>query len=169
MSNSDFSEFVLDASAFYAGIPFQSSKKCFTTSAVYDEVKHIKRSYSPLEALIDAGNLIIMEPEKTSLNKVIGTAKQTGDRRKLSEADISIIALALQQRKTLISDDYAVGNVATFLKIPVKTLAFNGISELRTWVSYCRACGRSYDSYVCLCRICGSRLRQRFKVVSNKS
>ena len=144
MSSSDSSEFVLDASAFYAGIPFQSSKKCITTNAVYDEVKHIRRSYSPLEALIDAGNLIIVEPEKVSLNKVIVCAKKTGDYRKLSQADISIIALALQLRKTLISDDFAVGNVATFLKIPVKTLAFKGISELRAWVSFCKACARAY-------------------------
>ncbi len=168
MSNSDSSEFVLDASAFYAGIPFQSSKKCFTTTAVYDEVKHIRRPYSALEALIDAGNLIIMQPEKGSLNKVIASAKETGDRRKLSSADISIIALAHQLRKTLISDDYAVANVATFLKIPVKTLAFKGISELRRWVSFCKACGNAYESYISECRICGSRLRQRFKVVGDK-
>ncbi len=167
MSSSDSSEFVLDASAFYAGIPFQSSKKCITTNAVYDEVKHIRRSYSPLEALIDAGNLIIVEPEKVSLNKVIVCAKKTGDYRKLSQADISIIALALQLRKTLISDDFAVGNVATFLKIPVKTLAFKGISELRAWVSFCKACTRAYNSDISVCTICGSRLRQRFKVVSD--
>jgi endoribonuclease Nob1 len=167
LSSSDSSEFVLDASAFYAGIPFQSSKKCITTNAVYDEVKHIRRSYSPLEALIDAGNLIIVEPEKVSLNKVIVCAKKTGDYRKLSQADISIIALALQLRKTLISDDFAVGNVATFLKIPVKTLAFKGISELRAWVSFCKACARAYNSHISVCTICGSRLRQSFKVVSD--
>ena len=168
MSSSDSSEFVLDASAFYAGIPFQSSKKCFTTAAVYDEVKHIRRSYSPLEALIDAGNLIIMQPEKGSLNKVMASANETGDRRKLSSADISVIALALQLRKTLISDDYAVGNVATSLNIPVKTLAFKGISELRRWVSFCKACGNSYESYISVCKICGSQLRRRFKVVGDK-
>jgi UPF0271 protein len=168
LSSSDSSEFVLDSSAFYAGIPFQSSKKCFTTATVYDEVKHIRRSYSPLEALIDAGNLIIMQPEKSSLNKVISSANETGDRRKLSPADISVIALAFQLRKTLISDDYAVGNVATSLKIPVKTLTFKGISELRRWVSFCKACGKAYESEISMCRICGSRLRRRFKVVGDK-
>jgi len=168
LSSWDSSEFVLDASAFYAGIPFQSSKKCFTTTSVYDEVKHIRRSYSVLEALIDAGNLIIMQPEKSSLNKVIVSAEETGDRRKLSSADISIIALALQLRRTLISDDYAIGNVATFLKIPVKSLAFKGIKELRRWVSFCKACGHAYNSYVSVCRICGSRLRHRFKVIGDK-
>ncbi|MFY9794188.1 MAG: hypothetical protein WAJ93_00710 [Candidatus Nitrosopolaris sp.] len=167
MSSSDSSEFVLDASAFYAGIPFQSSKKCITTNAVYDEVRHIRRSYSPLEALIDAGNLIIIEPEKTSLNKVIACAKKTCDYRKLSQADISIIALALQLTKTLISDDFAVGNVATFLKIPVKTLAFKGISELRAWVSFCKSCARVYNSNISFCEICGSRLRRSFRVVTD--
>src|SRR6266705_679579 len=119
----------------------------------YDEVKHIRRPYSALEALIDAGNLIIMQPEKGSLNKVIASATETGDRRKLSSADISVIALALQLRKPLISDDYAVGNVATFLKIPVKTIALKGISELRRWVSFCKACGHAYESYISVCRI----------------
>lgn len=167
MSSSDSSEFVLDASAFYAGIPFQSSKKCITTNAVYEEVKHIRKSYSPLEALIDAGNLTIIEPELTSFNKVIACAKKTGDYTKLSQADISIIALALQFGKTLISDDFAVGNVATLLKIPVKTLAFRGISELRAWVYFCKSCRMVYNSRISVCQICGSRLKRRFTVISD--
>lgn len=165
MSSLDCSEFILDASAFYAGIPFRSSNKCFTTNAVYKEVKHIRRSYSALEALIDAGNLIIIKPEKASLNKVIVCSKRTGDYVKLSEADISIIALALQLKKILISDDFAVANVASFLKIRVKTLAFKGIGELRKWISFCKACDRVYEPHISVCKICGSRLRQRFKVM----
>ena len=167
MSSSDSSEFVLDASAFYVGIPFQSSNKCITTNAVYEEVKHIRKSYSPIEALIDAGNLKIIEPELTSLNKVIDCAKKTGDYTKLSQADISIIALALQFGKTLLSDDFAVGNVATLLKIPVKTLAFRGISELRAWVYFCKSCRTVYNSRISVCQICGSRLKRRFTVISD--
>ena len=167
MSSSDSSEFVLDASAFYVGIPFQSSNKCITTNAVYEEVKHIRKSYSPIQALIDAGNLKIIEPELTSLNKVIACAKKTGDYTKLSQADISIIALALQFGKTLLSDDFAVGNVATLLKIPVKTLAFRGISELRAWVYFCKSCRTVYNSRISVCQICGSRLKRRFTVISD--
>jgi UPF0271 protein len=157
----------LDASAFYVGIPFQSSSKCITTSAVYEEVKHIRKSYSPIEALIDAGNLKIIEPELTSLNKVIACAKKTGDYTKLSQADISIIALALQFGKTLLSDDFAVGNVATLLKIPVRTLAFRGISELRAWVYFCKSCRTVYNSRISICQRCGSRLKRRFTVISD--
>ena len=162
-----YSEFILDASAFYAGIPFQSSTKCFTTNAVYNEVKHIRRSYSALEALIDAGNLIIVEPEKASLDRVIICSKKTGDYVKLSQADISIIALALQLKKILISDDFAVANVASFLKVRVKTLAFKGICELREWISFCKVCNKVYESHTSVCKICGSRLRQRFKIVDD--
>jgi hypothetical protein len=62
--NLDSSELVLDASAFYAGIPFLSSSKCYTTNLVLKEVIHIKKSYSALEFLIDAGNLEIIEEEQ---------------------------------------------------------------------------------------------------------
>lgn len=163
MTGSDSSELVLDASAFYAGIPFQSSRKCYSTKAIYDEVKHIRQAYAALDALIDSGNLTILEPEESLLNRVIHTANTTGDIRELSIADISIIALALQLKKTLISDDYAIGNIAAFLRIPVRTVAFRGISKLRKWIGFCNACGRAYKPYIRTCTICGSRVTRRFR------
>lgn len=165
MTGSDSSELVLDASAFYAGIPFQSSRKCYSTKAIYDEVKHIRQAYAALDALIDSGNLTILEPEESSLNRVIHTANMTGDIRVLSIADISIVALALQLKKTLISDDYAIGNIAAFLRIPVRTIAFRGIVKLRRWIGVCNACGRAYKPYTRICTICGSRVKRRFKDV----
>ena len=36
---------ILDASAFYAGVPFRSSEDCYTTSLVYDEIQHIKKNH----------------------------------------------------------------------------------------------------------------------------
>jgi UPF0271 protein len=163
LTGSDSSELVLDASAFYAGIPFQSSRKCYSTKAVYEEVKHIRQAYAVLDALIDSGNLTILEPEESSLSRVIDTAKMTGDIQELSIADISIIALALQLKKTLISDDYAIGNISAFLKIPIKTIAFRGIGKLRKWIGFCNACGRAYKPYTRICTVCGSRVMRRFK------
>lgn len=163
MTGLDSSELVLDASAFYAGIPFQSSRKCYSTTAIYQEVKHIQQAYAALDALIDSGNLTILEPDESSLNRVIHTANITGDIQKLSIADISIIALALQLKKTLISDDYAIGNIAAFLKIPIRTIAFRGISKIRRWSGFCNACGRAYKPYIRICTICGSRVMRRFK------
>ena len=54
------SEFVLDASAFYIGVPFISNSKFYTTNSVFKEVKHIKKSYGAVEALIDADKLKVI-------------------------------------------------------------------------------------------------------------
>ena len=154
----------MDSSAFYMGLPFQSSLKCYTTKEVYDEVEHIKKSFCGLEALIDAGNLKIVEPEQTFMDKVIRCAKDTGDSSRLSAPDLSVLALALQIDRMLISDDYAVGNVAKLLGIRVKSIAFNGIKELRKWIPYCSACRITYQESTSTCRICGGTLRRRYKV-----
>ena len=132
MPNSDFNRgFILDANAFYSGFPFTlSSLICYTTNLVFNEVKHIKRSYSALEALIGVGNLIVIDPEEQYLEKIIFVAKKTGDYLRLSQADLSILALAFQLQMTLISDDFAVENVATFLQIPFKTIGTKGILPL---------------------------------------
>jgi endoribonuclease Nob1 len=157
------SEFVLDASAFYTGVPFLSNSKFYTTNSVFEEVKHIKRSYGALEALIDAGKLKVIEPEELFLQQVISIAKKTGDFSRCSSADLSILALALQLKTTLISDDYAVGNIATLLKIPIKSIGAKGITEIRKWIAFCRACGKAYEPNITECALCGNKLRHRSK------
>ena len=157
------SEFVLDASAFYAGIPFLSNSKFYTTNSIFKEVKHIKRSYGALGALIDAGKLKLIEPEGLFLQQVTSIAKKTGDFSRTSSADLSILALALQLKITLISDDYAIGNIATLLKIPIKSIGNNGITEIRKWIAFCGACGKAYEPNITECALCGNRLRRRSK------
>lgn len=168
MSNSDFNRgFILDANAFYSGFPFAlSSLICYTTSLVFNEVKHIKKSYSALEALIDVGNLIVIDPEEQYIEKTIFAAKKTGDYLRLSPEDLSILALAIQLQMTLISDDFAVENVATFLQIPFKTIGTKGIAAARKWIAFCKTCGRAYNSYTTECLICGNVLKRRFKKFS---
>ena len=51
---------ILDATAFYAGIPFVSNDSFMTTSIVYEEVQHIKAKQGALEMLQ------ILENEKSS-------------------------------------------------------------------------------------------------------
>lgn len=164
----DFSEFVLDASAFYAGTPFLSSSTCYTTNLVLKEVIHIKKSYSALEFLIDAGNLKIIDPEEQFLKKIIKIARKTGDFSKLSSADLSILSLALQLKATLISDDYAIINIAILLRIPIKTIATKGITKVRKWVTFCKACGKAYSPDISECMLCGNKLRRRFKILSKQ-
>lgn len=158
------SEYVLDASAFYAGTAFLSGKKCFTTAAVFDEVSHIKKSYAALYALMDAGNLSIIDPDKKSVDAATAAAKRTGDIARLSGADVSVIALALQLGATIVSDDYAVANVAATLGIRAESSSGKGIREVRKWTSYCSACGRAFSPEKKECPLCGNPLKRRYRV-----
>ncbi len=160
--NSD-SSYILDAGAFYAGIPFLSSGSHFTTEAVFSEVRHIKRSHAAIEALIDSGNLRIVEPDQKDIDEVVAIARKTGDSAKLSEADISILALALSLKTTLVTDDYAVANVATVMKIPIRSTSAKGIKEVRKWITYCSACSRTFGPDAKECPLCGNKLSRKYK------
>jgi len=164
LGSQNSSSSALDAGAFYAGIPFLSSGKYCTTPAVFDEVKHIKSSQGAIEALLEAGSLEVIDPSKASIEKIKSAAKKTGDYPRLSQADISIVALALELKTTLVTDDYAVANVATTLKIPVQSTSGKGISETRKWISYCSACGKAFGQTEKECPLCGNRLKRKYKV-----
>ena len=68
---------ILDASAFYAGVPFRSSEDCYTTSLVYDEIQHIKKNQDVLGTLLETNRLKIREPDKQSTQAAIKAAKET--------------------------------------------------------------------------------------------
>ena len=153
---------MLDASAFYAGTAFLSGRRCATSSAVFEEVRHIKSA--ALNALMDAGNLSILDPGKEDVDAIIAAAKKTGDISKLSQADLSILALAKQEKTTLVSDDYAVANVAATIGIKVEMSSGKGIKQKRMWISYCSACGKVYGPGAKECALCGNKLKRRYKV-----
>lgn len=163
MQNSASKKLVLDASAFYSGIPFLTLSTCYTTNLILSEIKHINQRYSAIEFLIDSNKLKILEPNNQFLRHVITIAKKTGDYKRLSTADLSILALAFQLNSTLISDDYAVQNIAAILKIPVATIGTKGITKVRRWINFCHACRKAYGSNINKCELCGNNLSRRFK------
>ena len=164
-SQSSASDLVLDASAFYAGIPFLAPGRYYTTEAVFEEVKHIKSSHAAIEALLDSGSLQVVDAGRLNNDKAAVAARKTGDHVRLSQADLSVIALALELEKTLVTDDYAAANVASFLKIPVKSTSTKGIKEQRRWITYCSACSRTFGSNATECPLCGNRLKRKYKKV----
>ena len=110
---------VLDSSAFYAGIPFSSNEPSYTTSLVYDEIKHIKKNHDAVDILIETGRLTISNPESEFIEIVRNAANKSGDLHELSVEDVSVIALCLKLDAELITDDFAVSNVAKNLNIQV--------------------------------------------------
>lgn len=163
-SRNSASSYALDAGAFYAGIPFLSLGSYCMTRAVFDEVKHIKNSHGAIEALLDADRLQVVDPDTDSFEKTKAAARKTGDYPRLSQADVSIIALALQLKIVLLTDDYAVANVAATLKIPVQSSSSKGIKETRKWIAYCSACGKAFRPNAKECPLCGNKLRRKYKI-----
>jgi len=159
----------LDASAFYAGIPFQGSSKCYTTKEVFDEVKHIKRSYAALEALVSIGNLSIVEPEANNVKDANELARRSGDIAKMSRADLSVLALALYFKRSknepvIVTDDYAIANTAELAGIKVSYLMTRGIRKIGRWIRYCSACGIAYSKED-FCQVCGNKLSMKLKPI----
>jgi UPF0271 protein len=157
---------VLDASAFYAGIPFGSQIECYTTPLVYDEIKHIKKSHDALGILLETKRLSMIEPEKEFTEVVIKMSKTTGDFNQLSKEDMSSIALCLQLNGELITDDFAVSNVAKNLGLRVSPIMTLGIKDVGNWIHYCPGCHKNFSKST-ECPICGNQLRK--KLLKNKS
>tara|TARA_Y100000590_G_scaffold17416_1_gene20858 strand:+ start:142 stop:621 length:480 start_codon:yes stop_codon:yes gene_type:complete len=150
---------VLDATAFYAGIPFSSQDSYYVTSLVYDEIKHIKKNHGALEILLNSNRLIVKEPTDEFSKKVSAIAKKTGDLNNLSEEDISSIALSLELDSELISDDFGVANVAKQIGIIIRPTMTKGIKTIGKWIHYCPSCGIS--SKKSICPNCGNKLRKK--------
>ena len=152
--------YVLDSTAFYAGIPYQGNGRYYTTYLVLEEVKHHSVGSSLIHTRVQ-----VTEPTQDSVNLVKTTAAKTGDVRALSSTDVSLLALALDLTKSeggarLVSDDFAVRNVAEVLSIRLSETSMKG-GEWKniTWRLFCSGCGKQYNNPKLVeCPICGTRL-----------
>jgi UPF0271 protein len=156
--------YILDSTAFYSGFPFQGDGRYYTTYNVLDEVKH-QNIASPLIHT----RVQVIEPSRESVQRVKIAAKKTGDASSLSEADTSILATTLDmgsskvnERIILVTDDFAVRNVAEVLGINLSETAVRGTWKRITWVTYCKGCGKEYrDSKATVCNVCGTLLSRK--------
>jgi UPF0271 protein len=151
---------VLDASAFYAGIPFSSQIQCYITPEIYDEIKHIKKNHDAIGTLIETKRLYIVQPETKYIDQVRQMAKTSGDLSKLSKEDISSIALCLQLQGEIITDDFAMSNVSKSLGLKVLPLMTSGIKDVGSWVHYCAGCHKNFPDLM-ECPLCGNPLRKK--------
>lgn len=158
---------VLDATSFYAGVPFLSQEVCYTTPMVFEEIRHIKKNQGALSALIDTGRLKVVEPEEKFTRMAVSQAQQTGDYQALTAEDVSVIALCMQIGGEIVTDDFAVSNVAKHLGLTVFPVMTGG-AEKREWVYYCAGCGKTSPKES-TCPVCGSALRRKARNSSDLS
>ena len=96
----------------------------------------------------------------TSPKKTLSSALN-GDLAELSETDIRLVAAAFELDCPLVTDDYAMQNVAEKLDVTVEVIARDGISEQREWQFQCAGCGREFDENHDRCPVYGSSLSRK--------
>lgn len=155
-------KFILDTSVFISRFK-PPEEQSITVPGVIEELKDI-RSRIQFELAEESG--LKVEPSKEKLiQEVVARSKDIGDFENLSQTDIHLLAKALEYLKegaVLVSDDYAIQNVALHLNIPVIPIMQSGIKEVLKWVKRCSGCGRFFESGE-ICPICGSKLKKRRK------
>jgi len=145
------------------GLEFES----YSVPEVKDELREQTGPSYRLAISSSSGKLRIQSPTWTSLEEVSEKARLLGDKVVLSKADTSVLALALDLRgegksPVIVSDDYAVQNVAEGMGIAYQPLATLGIREKFNWTYYCPACFKRYPSGdVQVCEVCGTKLKRK--------
>jgi UPF0271 protein len=100
------------------------------------------------------------------LESVEAVSTKAGEKGHVSQADREVVALALDlkqdgQDPVIVSDDYAVQNMAEHLHLSYGSLANFGIAHKFDWIMYCPACHRRSTGSEKTCRVCGTELKRK--------
>jgi UPF0271 protein len=159
---------VLDTSAFIMGLdPLGLKDETYSVPDVAEELRDQTGPSYRLTVSYSSGKTKIQPPTSDSLREVVNYAKLLGDRLVLSKTDSSVLALAVDLKKCgktpiIVSDDYAIQNVAEGMGIGYQSLSSLGIRQKFKWSYYCPACFKRYvtgDTQVC--GVCGTKLKRK--------
>ncbi|MFB0560677.1 MAG: NOB1 family endonuclease [Candidatus Lokiarchaeia archaeon] len=160
--------YVLDSSALIGGYnPNLTNAQHFIAPSIFEEAID-EHSRMILNLAVSNEIVKVRTPTPASIKSVKNDAKNTGDLATLSTIDIEVLALALDLKKEnrnpiILTDDYALQNVAEILGIAFKTIIREGIKQRFIWTRYCPSCKKQYpDTYSDeICEICGGKLKRR--------
>jgi endoribonuclease Nob1 len=148
---------ILDASVFFSDYPAGPSS-CTTPSVVAELVD--LRSKCRFEVL-SAEGLSIREPEPSALTEVRQMSAKSGDLPVLSQTDFDLLAVAVETGGVIVTDDFALQNVARHLGIQTKPI-LQRPARKRTWKFRCCGCGR-YSDREGECQVCGAPVKRTLK------
>jgi len=152
---------VLDASAVLRSSLDYSGGGYVMPGTAYRELSGWMEK-TALEEAARRGDIEVLTPSQESVSKALDAARQTGDAEKLSEADLDVIALALEERLPILTDDYAIQNTASRLGLASVRTTHDGIKREFTWSWACRGCGRGMSGPG-ICQICGHKAGKKPK------
>jgi UPF0271 protein len=150
-------KYAVDASFFFSEMLLPG--EILTPPSVVEEVTDL-RSRCRVEALLSAG-LSVAPPSAESVDRVSAAARETGDGGRISPADTDLLALALDTGAVVVTDDFAVQNVALALGMEVRGI-LQRRARPRRWRFRCPGCNRRYASEG-TCPACGSPLSRTLK------
>jgi UPF0271 protein len=148
--------YVLDSSAFIN--EYHTDESIASVPLVREELED--ESAYRFDALEGSG-MHLHIPDEESVVQIERAARETGDFDELSDTDIRLVAATFELDGTLVTDDYAMQNVAEKLNVTVEIIARDGIEEQRDWLFQCEGCGREFDDNHDRCPICGSDLSRK--------
>ena len=153
--------YVADSAVFIMGNSVDSSL-LITVPSVVGELKS-SDAILRFDLARESGARVEM-PEHEMMSEVLEMAKYTRDIEDLSSTDVDILAKALEYKESavLLTDDYAVQNVASLLGIDVMPVAQKNISDILVWEKQCVGCRKRFDKGE-ICPVCGSLLKKRRK------
>ena len=149
--------YAVDASFFFSELSLDG--ELVTPPEVAEEVTDA-RSRCRLEALLATG-LSVIPPSAGCVKRVAAAAGRTGDLARLSPADSALVALALERGAVVVSDDFAVQNVALSLGLEARGI-LQRKARPRRWRFRCPGCNRRYAA-AGTCPVCGTALSRSLK------
>jgi len=148
--------YVLDSSAFIH--EYHTDESIASIPMVREELED--ESAYRFDALEGSG-MHMHIPDEGTIERIERAARETGDFEELSRTDIRLVAATFELDGRLVTDDYAMQNVAEKLEVDVEVIAREGIEEQRNWTYQCQGCGREFDENHDRCPICGSELSRK--------
>ncbi|MEM0505441.1 MAG: NOB1 family endonuclease [Sulfolobales archaeon] len=158
--------YVLDAAALFASyqLMLPHDVRVVTTPLIIEEVKD-EASKESIGLSLSAGKLSIVDVDDDLMREAVRVAEELGEVGKLSRADLSLIALMIKYLREgcsviLVTDDYSIQNVATYLNIYVLGVKRRVIEKVIKYVWVCESCGYrgEFDEF---CPVCGGRMVRR--------
>ena len=98
----------------------------------------------------------VSKASEDSYKIITEQAKETGDYDVLSKIDLDIIALGYETKGTIVTDDFAIQNVALVLELNFVSCSDKIITEKRFWKYKCTACNHQEKEKRKDCPICGN-------------
>jgi len=140
----------------------------YSVPTVRKELASNSMPWMRFNAAVENRKLRVKAPRIPLLKRVKEASKRVGDVRYLSEADMQVLALALELKSKgfdplIVTDDYSIQNVANQIGVNFTSLMTYGIRFRFDWILYCPACHRKYPSDYKFksCEVCGTEVKRK--------